>query len=120
MEERRRFVRLGARVEVACTVLPSGTSQQAQASDVGWGGCCLVTEQPIPPGTQLQVALALPGREQPVNALAEVAWNEPQELIGKMDRRRSAANGVRYVEIAPGDQEAITAFIAGRLRAAGS
>ncbi|MBI2104281.1 MAG: hypothetical protein HYT90_01695, partial [Candidatus Omnitrophica bacterium] len=54
------------------------------------------------------------------NALAEVAWNEPQELIGKMDRRRSAANGVRYVEIAPGDQEAITAFIAGRLRAAGS
>ena len=116
MEERRRFVRLGARVDVAYTMLPSGTVQHAPASDLGSGGLCFVTEQPLPPGTQLQVAVTLPGRGQPVNAIAEVAWNEPQELIGKTARRRSAANGARYVEIAPADQEAIAQFIAGRLK----
>ena len=119
MEERRRSVRLGARVEVAYTVLPSGTSQRAPTSDVGWGGLCLVTEHPIPPSTQLQVAVALPGREPPVHAIAEVAWSEQHEVVGKTGRRRSAANGIRYVEIAPTDQEAITAFVAGRLRTAG-
>lgn len=116
MEERRRFVRLGARVEAAYTVLPAGTAQRAPTSDLGGGGLCVVTEQPIPPGTQLQVALTLPGREPPVNALAEVVWNEQHDVIGKADHRRSAANGVRYVEIAPGDQEALTAFVAGRLK----
>jgi len=116
MEERRRFVRLGARVDVAYTLLPSGTVQHAPASDLGSGGLCFVTEQPLPPGTQLQVAVTLPGREQPVNAIAEVAWNEPQELVSQAGRRRSVVNGVRYVEIAPADQEDVVQFIAGRLR----
>lgn len=116
MEERRRFVRLDARAEVACTVLPSGTSQRAATRDLGAGGIRLVTEQAIAPGTQLQVAISLPGREQPVNALAEVIWSEQHELIGKGDRRRSVESGARCVEIAPSDQEALAEFVAGRLK----
>ena len=78
----------------------------------------LVREQPIPVGTQLQLAVTLPGREQPVNAIAEVVSNDQFEMIDRTDRRRSVEVGTRCLEIAPVDQEALTQFIASRLRPA--
>ena len=116
MEEQRRFVRLETRVDVAYTVLPSGTSQRTVTKDLSGGGVRFFTETPLAPGTQLQMALALPGREQPVNALAQVVWSEQHELVGKADRQRSAENGAKFVEIAPADQEALTQFISSRLK----
>ena len=116
MEEQRRFVRLETRVDVAYTVLPSGTAQRTVTKDLSGGGVRFFTENPLTPGTQLQMALALPGREQPVNVLAEVVWSEQRELIGKADRQRSAENGAKFVEIAPADQEALAQFVASRLK----
>jgi len=106
---------LETRADVAYAVLPDGAPQRAVTKDLGGGGFRLVTEHPITPGTQLQVAIHLPGREQPVNALAEVVWSEQHELIGKTDRRRSVESGARCVEIAPADQEALTEFVSSRL-----
>ena len=116
MEERRRFVRLETRVDVAYTVLPSGTAQRAATKDLSGGGVRFLTENLLSTGMQLQVAISLPGREQPVNAIAEVVWSEQHELIGKTNRQRSVENGARCVEIAPADQEALTRFVASRLR----
>jgi c-di-GMP-binding flagellar brake protein YcgR len=107
MEERRRFVRLSARLEMSYTVLPSGTVKQTVSKDVGGGGVCLLTEKPLAQGTQLQMAMNLPGREQPINAIAEVVWSEQHEVIGKTDRQRSVEVGIRSVEMAPQDQEAL-------------
>lgn len=116
MEERRRFVRLDTRVEVAYTVLPSGTALRAVTKDLGGGGLRFFTEKPLAPGTQLQAAISLPGRDQPVNAIAEVVWSEQHEVIGRTDRQRSVENGARCVEIAPVDQEALAQFVASRLK----
>ena len=107
MEERRRFVRLDTRLDLAYTILPSGQAKQSLTKNVSAGGICLISDQALPPGTRLQVALKLPGREQSVNAIAEVVWNEPYEVISKAERRRSAEVGLRFVEIAPADREAL-------------
>ena len=107
MEERRKFVRLDTRLNASYTVLPAGTSQRTVTKGVGGGGVCFFTERVLPPGSRLQVALKLPETEQPVNFIAEVVWSELYEVIGKEERRRAVETGVRFVEIAPKDQDAV-------------
>ena len=107
MEERRRFVRLDTRLEVTYTVLPTTKTQQAVTKGIGGGGICFFADSELKPGERLQVAMKLPGREQPVNGTAEVVWCEPYEVIGKAGRQRSIEIGVRFLEIAPQDQDAV-------------
>ena len=107
MEERRRFVRLDTRLEVTSTVLPATQARQAVTKDIGGGGICFFADRELKPGDRLQVTMKLPGREQPVNFTAEVVWCEPYEVIGKTGRQRSIEVGVRFLEIAPQDQEAV-------------
>ena len=116
MEERRAFVRLKAPVEAAYTLLPGGARQRTLTRDIGAGGICLLMEKPVPSGVQVQLALTLPGREQPVNAMAEVAWSGDVELVGRSGQRRSAEVGLRTVEIAPHDQAALAQFVTEGLR----
>ena len=120
MEERRRFVRLNARADVAYVVLPSGTTQHAVSKDVSGGGARLATDRPFLPGTQLQMAIRLPGVDEPINAIMEVVWSEQSEVVGKTDRQRSVESGAKCLEIAPKDQEAVTTFVSGSLGATGS
>ncbi len=107
MEERRRFVRLDTRLDIRYTVVPTGTAKHALTKDIAGGGMCLFAEQMLPVGTRLQVALTLPGRETPVHCIAEVMWSEEYEVIGKTQRQRSIEVGVRFLEIAPQDREAV-------------
>ena len=107
MEERRHFVRLDTRLDVTYTVLPATQAQQTVTKGIGGGGVCFFSDRELAPGDQLQVAMKLPSREQPVNFTAEVIWCEPYEVIGKTGRQRSVEVGVRFLEIAPQDQEAV-------------
>ena len=111
MEERRRFVRLDTRLDVTYTVLPATRAQQAVTKDIGGGGICIFSEQVLKPGDQLQVSMKLPNHDKAVNFTAEVAWSEPYEVIGKGGRQRSVEVGVRFVEIAPQDQDAIMQYV---------
>ena len=107
MEERRQFVRLDTRLEVTYTVLPTAQTRQAVTKGIGGGGICFFADSELKPGERLQVAMKLPGREQPVSCTAEVVWCEPYEVIGKTGRQRSVEVGVRFLEIAPQDQDAV-------------
>ena len=108
MEERRKFVRLDTRSDVRYTVLPDGAGQRSVSKNISGGGICVFADRTMPPGTRLQVASQLPGREQPVNFTAEVVWSEQYEVIGKGDeRQRSIEVGLQFVEIAPQDCEAV-------------
>ena len=117
MEEQRGLVRLRTRVDATYSVLPDGLPQHTLTKDVGAGGACFIADKPLPPGTQVQVALELPGREQPVNAIAEVVRSAEFEITGKTDHRRSAEISVRMVEIAPQDVEVLSRFVAAGLQA---
>ena len=116
MDERRRFVRASTRQEVAYTVLPSGTTEQASTRDISGGGLRLVLEKPLAAGTQVQLAIPLPGQDAPVNAIGEVVWSEQQEVTGKTSRQSSAEIGIRAKEISPQDQELLMHFVAQSLQ----
>ena len=107
MEERRKFVRLDTRLEAAYAVLPSGQKLKGTTKDIGGSGICLFTDSVLASGTRLQVALTLPGREQPVHFIGEVVWSEAYEVIAKNERRRAVETGLRFVEITPQDQQGV-------------
>ncbi len=107
MQEQREFVRLDTRLEAIYTVLPSGTPQKVVSKNISGGGICFFADRTMPPGLRLQIAMQLPGREKPVNFTAEVVWSETYEMIGRTQRQRSVEVGVRIVEIAPEDQQAV-------------
>lgn len=107
MEERRKFVRLDTRLEVSYTVLPAEQAKRTLTKDIGGGGVCLFADKPLPAGTRLQVAMRLPEREAPVHFTGEVVWSEQYEVIGKEERQRAVEIGVRFLEIAPKDLEAV-------------
>ena len=111
MEERRQFVRLDTRLDVTYTRLPTTQAQQAVTKGIGGGGICFFSDSELTPGERLQVAMKLPNREQPVHCTAEVIWCEPYEVIGKTGRQRSIEVGVRFLEIAPHDQDAVMQHI---------
>ena len=117
MEERRRFVRLPGPFEIRCAVLPSGTMQATRAKDLSAGGACLMTDAPLPSNTQLQMAIQLPERSEPVNAIGEAVWSETVEMTGKTQHQRHVETGVRFAEIAPQDHEVLLECIARSLRA---
>ena len=107
MEERRRFVRLDTRVEVEYTPLPSTDRKTSVTKNISAGGICLITDKELTPGARLQVAMKLLDRDQPVHFTGEVVWSEAYEMIGKTQRQRAVENGIRFVEIAPQDQETV-------------
>ena len=118
MNESRQFVRLTTRVPVDCTVLPDGTAQRIVSKDLSGGGVRLCTENRLPSGASLQLAIHLPGREQPVYATAEVISSEESQMTTRRDRQRYVEIGTRCVEIAPADHAALTQFISATLRPA--
>ena len=111
MEERRQFVRLDTRLEIQYSLLPSEAPQPAITKDISGRGICLFAENELTPGTRLQVAMKLPGREKPVNFTAEVVWCEAYEMIGKSERQRSVEVGVPFIEVSPEDQEAVMQYV---------
>ena len=115
MDERRKFVRIPARLPVEYALLPSGVKQATQTRDVSAGGACLVTDAPLPAETQMQVAIQVPDQE-PVNAIAQPVWTATSELVGKSHRQRTIETGVRFAEIAPQDQQRLIEYVARSLR----
>ena len=111
MDERRHFVRLDTRLEVNYTRLPSTEQQRSVTKDIGGGGICFFANEVLKAGDQLQVSMKLPERDQAVNFTGEVVWSEQYETIGKAERKRAIEVGIRFLEIAPKDREAVMQHI---------
>ena len=100
-------MRLDTRLETSYTVLPTGTAKTVVTKDISGGGVCLFADKPLAPGTRLQISMKLPGREAPVHFTGEVVWSEEYEVIGKTQRQKSVEAGIRFLEIAPQDRDAV-------------
>ena len=107
MEERRHFVRLDTRLQLAYTVLPTAHPAEALTKNIGGGGICLFTDSVLKAGTRLEVTMTLPDQKAPIRFTAEVIWSEAYELISGGKTQRSVESGIEFVAIAPEDQAAI-------------
>lgn len=112
MEERRRFVRWEVRLRAVYRALPEESVKTALTRNLSGGGLCFATAEVLPPGTRLQAEITVPEREEPIPFTAEVMWSETSSLLGASQPARTTQLGVRFVEIAPEDQEALMQQVA--------
>ena len=101
-QERRKFTRLRSRLTTTFKVLATGKILRALTRDIGGIGVCLLTEDPIEPGTPLEVEIKLPDVPAPITFAGEVVWSKPvasstQSYIGEL----TAETGVKFVDIDP-------------------
>ena len=86
-------------------------------SDLSGGGLSFAAQAPLNPGTRISAALSLPGREQPIPLIAEVLCSEQSYVMGTAASERRIEVEVRFVSIAPGDQDDIKRYIIAGLQA---
>ncbi len=103
MEDRRKFVRLDAQLPLHYGLLPSGVAQEATSTELGGGGLRLITQEHVQPESRIWIELQLPGRQRPVAFVGEVVWSQQHDIKGISP----VEIGVRFVEIAPEDRQAI-------------
>lgn len=62
--------------------------QRAYTKNIGVGGAFIITPDPPPPGTSLQIALSVPASARPIEVHGEVRWivdgkhDEPSDEFG--------------------------------------
>jgi hypothetical protein len=71
MVERRNFPRVGMRLKLSYTILGTKKIGTALTSNLSGAGIRFQAEHHLEPGTQLDVVLSLPEREEPVRFLEE-------------------------------------------------
>jgi uncharacterized protein (TIGR02266 family) len=73
----RGKARPGRRVEVRWRVIEHGQlsdEQRAYTKNIGVGGAFIITPDPPPPGTHLQIALQVPASLRPIEVRGDVRW----------------------------------------------
>jgi hypothetical protein len=105
-EDRRRFIRLPSRLNASYKVIGAEPNRNLLTRNTGGGGIGFFTESLLPPGTVLRVELKFPSRKKPVAFTAEVIWSG-KLLLEKLEvpQPRAYEVGVRFLDIAPEDQE---------------
>jgi len=97
-ERRRHFrgkSRAGKRVDLSFRRADGkGDLVDAVTRNIGVGGAYILTDQPEPVGTRLEVHIRIPGDDPPIPVQAEVRWTTAPE-----DDEDSAGMGVRFLDI---------------------
>ncbi len=112
----RRHERLPLRAQVRYKIVqrrripeggrPEGYRPDGQCVNISLRGLALETAQPLARGEYLKLEMRLPGRDQPIQALAEVVWTEP--------RGAGHAAGIRFlILLNQADDAMIRRFIEG-------
>lgn len=105
MDERRKFVRISARLKTTCQVLGADDSLSLLTKNVSQGGLSLFTKSRMAPGAVLGLEVHFPGRAAPVRFTAQVMWSG--ELLSEHPGpgRASYETGVRFLDISPEDRD---------------
>lgn len=108
VEERRKFVRLNAKVKVKYRVLKKDQAQESFTKDLGGGGIRLYLDEKLAVATPLALEIEIPGEVRPILAEGRVAWSK--DLGGEGMRNRFDA-GIAFTKIDPMDQGKILKYV---------
>ncbi|MBI2496286.1 MAG: PilZ domain-containing protein [Candidatus Omnitrophica bacterium] len=111
MEERRGEARVRQRLTVLFRALDGQRIGRALTKDIGADGVCLITEGVLEPGTQMELEVRFPDREQPITLAAEVVWSKLLDQPAKSYETPTAETGLKFVRIDPRDRSFIVQYV---------
>lgn len=106
--ERRRSTRLDSRLQAR--FLGSAGSFVLPTADLSADGLYVTTDHLLLPGERAKLLLMVPGREQPVRAVAEVTRVVESDLPGM-----PAGLGLQFVMVDPAGRRAVLDYMVGRV-----
>lgn len=116
MPERRRFIRLDARVKVEYRVVESEqTKINSFTKNVSQGGICLFLNISLTKGTLLDLKLYLPEEKEPIQTVGKIVWIELFEVGDKTSKEQYEA-GIEFMNINDADRVKIGRYVFGVLR----
>lgn len=86
-QERRKFARLKASVDVKYTVIGNPGEIEVFSKDISAGGLCIVLTEELIMDTPLQLEIVIPDIKDHIHALARIVWqrkNKEQSPEGKL------------------------------------
>jgi len=113
MKEKRQFVRLDLNVKVDWKRISQTSEPAAEFTDrtknISAGGLCLVVNEKLDVGEEMQIALELPSRQM-INAIGIVRWINEYEIFGR-EHEKIYDVGVEFVNINKKEREEINKFV---------
>jgi c-di-GMP-binding flagellar brake protein YcgR len=84
MKERRRHKRLNKALDVkyTCAKGPLIIEATTKSKDISAGGMCLALDDNLKIADRVKLAIALPWRSHPLEAMARVVWASPRPITG--------------------------------------
>ncbi len=75
-EERRKYVRLKATVEVKYMVIGKPGTIKVFSKNISAGGLCITAQEQLAAETPLQLEIKIPDLKDPIRAIARVVWQK--------------------------------------------
>lgn len=110
-EERRRSVRANARLTTIIKNLSTHKVWRALTKNVSGVGICVVADEFLEVGSQLEVEIKLPDQGAPITFTGEVVWSQMVGGARKSYEALSMEAGIRFVEIPPKDQRLLQQYV---------
>jgi c-di-GMP-binding flagellar brake protein YcgR len=96
-KDRRKFIRLKvyhlAKYKVLSAKEPHAAYAIAGIRDIGAGGICLMTKEPIPVASVIELQIKFPKLETPIFTVAKVVW------IKQLKKHKLYETGAQFMEI---------------------
>ena len=111
-EERRKYIRLNALVDVACTKHPQEQGKETSfrlSKNISKEGICLIIYEEVKKGDLMDLKIYLPNTKVPIEAMARVAWFS-EFIIGDTIGKRFDV-GMEFTKISEADKDKISQYI---------
>jgi c-di-GMP-binding flagellar brake protein YcgR len=101
LQERRRFVRLNALVDVAYSkkAVPALEKEKLSvAKNISKGGICLIVYEPIKAEDVLDLKVYLPDRTTPIDVVGKVVWTK-EFILGDIPGNKRYDVGIEFLNV---------------------
>ncbi len=111
-EERRRYVRLNALVDVAYNKHPRKPGEESMlrlSKNISKGGICLIVYEEFKKDDLLDLKICFTGAKTPIKAVARVVWVSEFTIGDKIGKRYDM--GIEFVKISDSDRGKIEQYV---------
>ena len=108
-DEKRRYKRRVISLNIEYDLSPHQVYMESKSKDIGGGGICLITSEPLEKGKELLIKMFLPDNQKPFFINGKVVWNSPYVE----NSSEVYLNGIEFFNINEHDRNLIIKFTDG-------
>jgi Tfp pilus assembly protein PilZ len=108
-EDKRKYKRRVISLDVEYDFSPHQIYMESKSKDIGGGGICLVTNEPLAQGKEILIKMFLPDSNKPLFINGRVVWNKDNQ---EKDTG-GYLNGIEFFNVKEQDRSLIIKFVDG-------